>query len=138
MSDKYSAFGTVLEMDDDPIANVRGISGPGLSLDTEDVTTHNQATAWEEVVGTILRSGEVTLDLVYDPGDTTHQDLLAEYESKSEAAYSLKFPDADHTAWSFNALVTGFEPDAPVDGALTASATLKITGEVLLNSGESS
>jgi predicted secreted protein len=137
-SDKYSAFGTVLEMDSDPIANIRGISGPSLSLDTEDVTTHDQATAWEEVVGTILRSGEVTLDIVYDPGDDTHLALLTEYEIKSEAFYGLKFPDADVTTWSFSALVTGFEPDAPVDGALTASVTLKITGEVSLNSGQSS
>jgi predicted secreted protein len=132
MSDKYSAFGTALEMDGTEIANVTGISGPGLTLDTEDVTTHDQTTAWEEAVGTILRSGEVTLDIVYDPADATHVALITELEAKTTAAFDLKFPDG--TMWEFDACVTGFEPDAPVDGALTASVTLKINGEPTLDS----
>lgn len=134
MADKFSAFGTVLTMDSDDIANVKGISGPGLSLDTEDVTTHDQLTAWEEVVGTILRSGEVSLDLVFDPGDASHAGLLAGLVGKAAVAFELKFPDTAKTMWEFDAFVTGFEPGAPVDGALTGTATIKLTGEVTLDS----
>jgi hypothetical protein len=135
MSDKYSAFGTALEMDGTEIANVKNISGPGLTLDTEDVTTHDQSTAWEEAVGTILRSGEVTLDIVYDPADATHVALITEMEAKTTAAFDLKFPGG--TMWEFDAFVTGFEPDAPVDGALAASVTIKIDGEPTLDSSYS-
>ena len=134
MADKISAFGTILTMNSDDIAFVKGISGPGLSVDTEDVTTHDQATAWEEVVGTILRSGEATLDLVFDPGETTHAGILAGLVGKAAEAFELKFPDASQTMWEFDAFVTGFEPGAPVDGALTASVTVKLTGEVTLDS----
>ena len=135
---KYSAFGTVLTMNAEDIAQVKNISGPGLSLDTEDVTTHDQVTAWEEVVGTILRSGEVTLDLVFDPGDTTHAALLAQMVGRSDGAFELKFNDTALTMWMFDAFVTGFEPGAPVDGALTASCTIKLTGEITLDSNWSS
>ena len=134
MADKYAAFGTQLIMDSDPVAQVKSISGPGLSLDTEDVTTHDQTTAWEEQVGTILRSGEVTLDLVFDPGETTHAAALALLVGRDYESFELWFPDDGNTAWTFNAFVTGFEPDASVDGALNASMTIKLTGEVELDS----
>lgn len=112
------------------IAAVRSISGPGLSLDTEDVTTHDSTEAWEEVVATILRTGEVALEIVYDPAAATHSataGLLDYLENGKEGFFTLTFPDT--TAWLFPGYVIGFEPDAPHDGALTANVTLKISGK---------
>jgi predicted secreted protein len=133
---KYSAFGTLLKRAGTTIAQVKNISGPGLSLDTEDVTSHDSTGGWEEVVGTILRSGEVSLDLIYDPAHATHKyaagGLLNDLVSRTAVAYTLVFPNPAATTWSFNAFVTGFEPSAPVDGSLTATATMKLTGSVTL------
>jgi len=133
---KYDAFGTALKLDGTAFANVTNISGPGLSLDTEDVTSHDSTGAWEEVVGTILRSGEVTLDIVYDPANATHKyaaaGLLYLLVQRTADEFTLVFPDAATTTWTFTALVTGFEPSAPVDGALTASVTMKLTGALTL------
>ena len=59
---KYAAYGTALTKGAYPgteVAQVTSISGPGISLDTVDVTEHD-GDGWEEVVATILRSGEVT------------------------------------------------------------------------------
>lgn len=117
------------------IAQVRNISGPGLSLDVEDVTTHDSTGAWEEVVATVLRSGEVTLDLVWDPATPTHSNgvgLLAVMPRRATRNFKVIFPDTGATTWSFAAEVVSFEPDAPHDGALTASVTLKLSGEVTL------
>ena len=130
MATKYAAFGIALKRVATEIANVTNIAGPELSLDVEDVTTHDQATAWEEVVPTILRSGEVTLDLVFDPTEATHRDagggLLDDMDSRNLTAYVLVFPEASE--WSFNCYVTGFTPTGAVGGALTATAKLKISG----------
>lgn len=136
---KYAAFGTALEMGDGAtptelfaeIAQVKTISGPGLKLDTEGVTTHDSTDAWEEVVPTVLRSGEISLDIVYDPADATHDattGLASKMESKDVVNFKLIFPDTANTTWELAAVVTGFEPDAAVDGMLAASVTLKITG----------
>lgn len=117
------------------IAQVRNIGGPGLSLDVEDVTTHDSTGAWEEVVATILRSGEVSLDIVWDPATATHGwgvGLLAVMPRRATRNFQVIFPDAASTTWSFAAEVVSFEPDAPHDGALTASVTLKLSGEVTL------
>lgn len=136
---KLSAFGTVIRMGRgntipgpetfDTVANVTGISGPGLALDSEDVTTHDSGSAWEEVVATVLRSGEITIDIAYDPRDATHDaisGLVDKLDSKQRVNFRIIFPG--NTEWIFSAFVTGFEPDAPVDGALTAAVTLKLSG----------
>ena len=138
---KAAAFGTVLNIGDgatptegfDPIANITSLSGPGLGLDQEDMTTHDSTNAWEDVVPTILRSGELSADIVYDPGDGTHDattGLVSVMEAKTLTNFQLIFPDT--TEWDFAAYVTGFEPGAPVDGALTAAVKFKITGEPTL------
>jgi len=137
---KYAAFGTTLYRGTSgggtPYVNVMSISGPALSLDTEDVTSHDSTGAWEEVVGTILRSGECTLDIAYDPANATHKNaaggLLADLAARTSTTFTLVFPDSGSTEWVFTALVTGFEPSAPVDGALTASVTLKPSGQPTL------
>lgn len=111
------------------VAYIQNISGPGLALDTEDVTTHDSTAAWEEVVATILRSGELSLDIVYDPNNSSHDATTGfNYllEARIPAAFTVIFPDT--TEWNFAAYVTGFEPSAPHDGALTATVKTKLTG----------
>lgn len=128
---KYAAFGTALKAGSTTIAQVSSISGPGLALDTVDVTSHD-GTGWEELVPTILRSGEVTLDILFDPGDATHKNvsggLLYNLTHRLKVTYSLVFPSTPAVTWTFDAYVTGFEVSAPVDDKLGASVTLKLTG----------
>jgi predicted secreted protein len=112
-----------------PVAQVSNIGGPALSLDTEDVTTHDSTGAWEEVVATILRTGELSLDIVYDPNDGTHDattGLVNMMNDKTLCGYNLIFPGPYE--WDFAAYVTGFEPSAAHDGALTAAVKMKLTG----------
>lgn len=141
---KKSAFGALLKADAlagdiagtyRNVANITAIKGPGLSLDTADVTTHDSSGAWEELVATILRTGEITLDIVYDPAAVTIKyvnGLLGKMAAKTLEGFKIYFNDdtveASRTIWTFNAYITGFEPDAPVDGALTASMKLKLSG----------
>ena len=131
---KYAAFGTLLKRGGTTIANVTNISGPGLSLDTEDVTSMESTGAWEEVVATILRSGEISVDLAWDPAAATHKNsaggMLNDMTIRTATTYSIVFPGS--VTWSFTAYVTGWEPAAPVDGALTVAAKLKITGQPTL------
>lgn len=127
-----AAFGTQLQKGSTPIAEVTNITGPGLSVDTIDVTSHDSADGYEELVAGIIRSGEVTLDLNFMPANATHKALVTDLASRQANTYSLVFPDTAQTTWSFSALVTGFSPGAPYDGKLSASVTLKLTGKPTL------
>jgi len=121
----------------DDIANITNITGPGLSVDTIDVSSHDSENAMEEVVPGFIRSGEVTLDANFvpeDEPDNTHALLVEDMGDKVVRNFKLVFPDAvledDRTTWSFSALVTGVSPSAPHDAKLGVAITLKITGAV--------
>jgi len=131
---KFSAYGAALLLAGDEIGQVTNIGGPSISLDTVDVTTHDQAVAWEEHAATLLRTGTLTLDIIYDPGLADHVGVLSTLVGKAAVEFELQFPDTAYTSYIFDAYVTGFTPGSPVEGALTASVTLKPTGEPTLNS----
>lgn len=136
---KYAALGTELYKGTSSgvlYAQVVNISGPALSADTIDVTSHASTNAWEESVVGVLRSGEIGMDIVYDPVDATHKNasggLLFDYLARVSITLTLVFSDSATTEWTFSAFVTGFVPSAPVAGGLTAAVTFKPTGDMTL------
>lgn len=137
---KYDAYGTQLFRGTSgggtAYAQIVSLTGPGLSADTIDVTTHASTNAWEEVVVGILRSGDMSMDIVYDPVNATHKNaangLLADFLARASTTFTIVFPDSGTTEWTFSAFVTGFEPSMPHDDALTAAVTFKLTGDITL------
>lgn len=136
-----SAFGTLLKIGDGAtseafttIAEVRDISGPGFELGTTEVTAHD-SDGWREFVATLLDGGEISFDINFGPAEATHDydgGLLQDMVNKTRRNFQLIFPDTATTTWTLPAYVTNFEPGAPVDGELSASVTLKVTGQPTL------
>ena len=141
-SGAISSFGTLLKIGDGggtevftTIAEVLDISGPGLSQETEEVTNHSSTAGWDEHIGTILRGGEVSFDVNFIPTENTQDagaGLINDMENRTRRNFRIVFPDSGATTWNFAALVTAFEPSAPVQGALRASVSLLITGQPTL------
>jgi len=136
------AHGTLLKIGDGggpetftTISEVRELSGPEVSLDTEDVTSHDSTDGWEEVIGTILRSGEVSATLNYVPTDGTHDastGVINDMQNRTLRNFEMVFPDSASTTWSFAALVTNFGPSEDADGILETEITLKLSGKPTL------
>lgn len=134
------AFGTLLQIGDGAgtevfttIAEVKDIDGPEVSLDTEDVTPHDAVDGWEEIIPTILRSGEVTFDLNFVPSNTQHGDfsngLMGLAKSRTLRNFKMVIPSSpDEYVWEFSAYVIRMGHAYPVGGAMNAGVTLKITG----------
>jgi len=119
-----NAFGTQLKRGDGQevevftaIADATGISGPGLSRETVDVTSHGSPDAWMEFRGGLKDGGEVSVDINYQPA--VHDLLVADLDDDEPRNYQL--------------VMTGFEPDAPYDDKLSASLTFKVTGKPTLS-----
>jgi predicted secreted protein len=111
------------------IPNITSFSGPGIGLDVEDVTSHDSTGGWEEVVPTILRSGEVTFEINYTPAAHHYaaHGLAFNLVTRLIDTWTIGGPMG---AWSFQGYVTKFEPSAPFDGKMTASVSIKVTGAV--------
>jgi predicted secreted protein len=143
MTEAISSFGTLLKIGDGAtptenfttIAEVQDISGPGLEQRTEEVTHHGSTGGWVERIGTLLDAGEVGFDINFLPTHATQDPstgLIADMKNRTKRNFQLVFPDGSSTTWEFTALVTGFEPDEPVEGKLSASVTLEVTGQPTL------
>lgn len=138
-----SSFGTLLKIGNGgsptetftTIAEVRDISGPAFAVGTEDVTNHDSS-GWREHIPTIIEAGQVTFDINFK-GDATQGfatgSLYDDMVDKTKRNFQIVLPSgvgATNDIGAFAAYVTGFELSAPVEGVLSASVTLQITGAV--------
>ena len=133
-------FGVVLNRENTPgggvysaIANITNLGGPSIEREQIDVTSHDSPDQWEEFVFGIKRSGEVSVDVNYDPSE--HDSLLDDFNSSEPRSYQIVWPDALATTWTFDAGLTGFEPEAPFDDKLAASLTFKVSGKPEFGAG---
>jgi predicted secreted protein len=133
------AFGTTLGRESDmtpgtyiAVASITSLSPPGISRNAIDVTAHDSADGWMEFLPGLKDGGEVSFDINYQPD--VHDALLDDLSSNTVQSWQVTFPDG--TPWTFDAFLTGFEPDAPYDDKLAASITLKVSGKPVF--GESS
>jgi len=136
-SNAIPAFGTKLKRGDGgapetftDVAEVTDLSGPELSAEESDVTNHSSgsATPWRDIIPTLLDAGEVSLSLSFLPGTQGHKNLLSDFLNRVKRNWQLVFPDSVQTTWSFSAYVMSISPAEPVDEALTAELTLRVTG----------
>lgn len=110
------------------LAQVRNISGPSMSVDTIDVTTHDSTNAAREFIAGLIDGGTVDLDLVFDPDSVTQAALRDDLEDRvNEQWFQIVWPDATSSYVTFRAIVAGLTTSAPHDGSLDASASLKVS-----------
>ncbi len=120
------------------VGEVRDIAGPAYSLETVETTSHSSTGDYEEIVPTILRTGDVAFDVNLDPKDATHLSTAAGgstdglfhlFENKINRTMQVVVPSSTGTSTiTFNAYVTGFSLSHPVLGEQLASVTIKPTG----------
>ncbi len=130
-----SSHGTLLKVGDgaDPevfttIAEVKDISGPSMSLNMEDATSHDSG-GWREEIPTLLEAGDISFDINYTGG--TSQTILAEAQMTRERLnFQMVLPLATPVTKAFSGYVTSHEYSAPVEGILTASVTIRVSGAI--------
>lgn len=136
MSHATWAFGTKLLKGATPICELTAINGLNLTSDEIDVTSHCSEGGYEEVIQTIRRTGVVSLEGNFYPGDPGQADLMADYLSGEVHEYKIKFPDKMACEWTFNAFVKSApSTSAPVAGQVPFTAELRVTGKPSLDLG---
>jgi len=137
-----SSFATLLQAGDGAtpenfvtIAEVRDISGPDLTLNVEDATSHDSVAGWEEDVATTLDGADISFEINYVPTHATHDaatGLISLMEGRTLRNFRLVFPDGIPTTWTIPAHVTKCNIKEPVKGVLRADVTLTVSGQPTL------
>jgi|SRR6056297_1747696 len=125
------AQGTVLTVGS-AVAELTNISGPSISADTIDVTTHDSADGFREYVGGLRDGGEISIEgNLVDATESNILIALLEAGTVTEDA-TIDLPTSTAMTFTFDCIVTAYETTAPHDGKLGFSATLKVTGKPVL------
>ena len=127
MSVAITSTGTLVKRNGTAIGELRDITMPALTRNTFD--TSNQNDLDDSYVLGIRRKGDLQFSINFLPsGDATHgrvSGLIKAWNDGSKDLWSGHYPDG--AAWYCSGYVTNISPKAPVDGALAADITVKLT-----------
>jgi len=118
------------------VADVMDIGGPKWARVALDATSHDAVDGWQRYIPGLKAGGEVTFDVLYDPGEDTQGDLVGElmYGLASAAGrvhMRIVFPDGAST-WAFDGIVLDFSSSFPVADMVKAAVTIQLTGQPTL------
>lgn len=122
---------TTFSYDGTAIADIVSISAPSISIATIDTTSI--ADIYRTFLGGTIDSGEMSLEVQYDPNSTSGAELEASWEATATVAPVAKecvITFSDSSTYTFNAILTGMQVTAAMDSVVTASVTLKVSGAI--------
>lgn len=135
------AFGTQFQRGDGAtpsetftsIANVTSIGGPERTRETIDVTSHDSPDQWMEFVGGLKDGGEISLELNYDPTESTH-DLDDDFDDVLPRNYRIVILPGtdDEYTWTISGILTQLGDEFPYDDKMSRNMTCKVTGKPTL------
>ena len=111
------------------VAEVVGITPPGMTRDAVEVTHLASANEWKQFIAGLKDAGEAsfTLNFVASATDT----VLAAFEAKT-GNYQITFPNG--VMMRFSGFFTAYSPpEMTPEGKMEASASIKVTGAPTLH-----
>ena len=117
----------------DYLAEVNSITGPTMTRDFIDVTSLDSTGGYREFIAGFRDAGTVSLSMNFTR--ETYELMLQDFESATPVNYEIILPDDDVTSLEFLGLVTEVPLTIPTDDKVTADVTIKVSGQVVLNSG---
>jgi len=118
------------------ISEINSISGPNMSRDTIDVTSLDSTGGYREFIGGFRDGGTVQLAMNFLRA--TLDTMKTDFESDTLQNYEIVLPDTETTTLEFTGLVTELPLEVPPDDKITMTVSIKVSGQVTLNSGSGS
>ncbi len=110
------------------IAQAVSIEGPTSENREVEVTTLDSTA--REYLASLPDNGTVTMPIVFDPDDTTHQLLIALGISGAVRTWRIVLPNAGQSRADFDAFVLNFPMNITQEEAITNQTVLRVSGAV--------
>lgn len=111
------------------VAEVTNITPPSDSVDVIDATHMASPNKTREFIEGLIDPGECSFDMNFIPGGTGDTAIQA-LRGSGTNNFQITFPAIGSdpaVTWQFAGILTGYEPDAPMDDKMTATVTIKVT-----------
>ena len=114
------------------IAEINSIDGPSMSRETIDVTSLDSTGGYREFIGSFRDGGTVTLEMNFTRDGFV--DLQTDFESATVVNYQIVLSDTGATTLEFAGFVSDLGVSVTTDDKVTASVSIKVSGQVTLSS----
>ena len=122
---KFFGYRSIIATSTGELAQVRSISGPGVSFGDVDTTCMDSSTNYRTFVPGLGDGGEVTIGLVYDPTANSHKILATAALGRTTKTFTVYHGSSTGDSDVFEAYVKGISREIPMDDIITADVTLK-------------
>lgn len=128
-------LGTTVEVETDAgsgsytaLGLVTNLTPPNQSVDDIDVTTMDSANRTREFIQGLIDPGDMSVDLLYDPGGDTDDFILTWREQAENRSVRITYPGGAKD--TFSAYPKSYAPSIPVGDKMSATLTLKVAGAI--------
>tara|TARA_R110002153_G_scaffold177237_1_gene330439 strand:+ start:239 stop:661 length:423 start_codon:yes stop_codon:yes gene_type:complete len=115
------------------LGEITDLAPPSVSKDVIETTNHGSSGV-KTYIGGLVDYGEVSITVNYDPDGTAHNAIRDLAKTANDGAgtnlYKIDYSDAGTSSETFAGIVMSFEQEAPMDGQLSATFGIKVTGTV--------
>lgn len=109
------------------IAEVINVTPGAATADRIDATHMQSPGRRRETIAGLIDTGEASFEINWVPGNGTDILLRGLMASGERVQHEIEFPNG--VTLAFDAAITGYEKDIPVDDRMTATITVAVSGE---------
>jgi hypothetical protein len=115
--------GTTITFDSGFFAEILSVTWSGISRPSIATSHMGTTTALTFVPGDLFDPGELSVELAFAPGTEPPWGDDAE-------TVTVTWPDAGDATWAASGFLTGFEATSQLEERMTATATVKLSGDI--------
>jgi hypothetical protein len=129
-------FGTKFQYTIDDSANWLDVgelinpTPPSPTKEIYDTTHHGSASGTRTKAGSLVDSGQCSIEVMFDPADTGHLLLMTRANTAFEVPQPYRFVYSDGTIVAFAAICTGYSPTVPMNDKLTQTFNFDVSGVI--------
>ena len=122
----FIGTGTTISFASGFLAEILDITLPGMSR--ESIQTSHMGTSGDHTFtpAKLVDNGEMVVELGFDADEDPPIDDDPE-------TVTITFPDSGSSTWVFTGFLTGYEGSDPLEDRVTATATVKVTGGIVIS-----
>jgi predicted secreted protein len=128
-SSGIAAKGTVLTYNSQAVKELDNVELTGSNGEEIDISNHDSPDDYKEFVIGLLDGGTISFSGNFVSTDAGQAAVIAAHYARTNAAWTVVYPDVGDSQFAGNGMVKSFQISAPVAGKLSISGTIKITGK---------
>ena len=125
---KIFGYRSIIATSTGEIAQLLGISGPGVDFPEVDTTTMDSSSNYRTSVAGLGNPGDVSLQMLYDPGGASHKVLARAAQNRTVKVWTVYHGSSTGDTDVFSAWVKSINREIPKDGMIAADVSIHITG----------